>query len=104
MADDLRDGVPGLLAGLCVAKLSSSASRSCSDCPETDVCFDCREATVLAGLEAGCALSSLNWARSSSSVGAFLEDIVRLRVMGAGSFLSNCFVSLGKGVVGDNPC
>ena len=82
---DLRDGVPGLLVGRCVARLSSSARRSCSGCPVTEGCFDCREPVVLAGFDADCAPRSSNWARSSSLVGAFFEDMVRLRVMGAGN-------------------
>ena len=98
---DRRDGVPGRLAGRCVARLSSSARRSCSACPETDVCFVCREAAVLSGLEAACAPRSSNSARSSSFVGAFLEDMVRLRVMGAADCAATTRAA-GNGV-GDGP-
>lgn len=49
---DLRDGVDGRLTGLCEARLSSSASRSCSDLDEAAVCFAFEE-VLLAGFEAG---------------------------------------------------
>ncbi len=78
---DLREGVEGRLIGLSVARLSSSASRSCSDLDDAAICFDF-ELVILVGFGARVSVPrSSNWARSSSSVGAafdFLEAIVSL--------------------------
>ena len=49
---DLREGVDGRLTGLCVARLSSSASRSCSDFVDPAACL-ALELLVLAGFWAG---------------------------------------------------
>jgi hypothetical protein len=79
---DLREGVDGRLAGLCVARLSSSARRSCSDFADAAAACFALELVDLAGLGAeASAPKSSNWAKSSSSVGAcfgFLEAMVWL--------------------------
>jgi hypothetical protein len=90
---DLREGVEGRLAGLCVARLPSSARRSCSDCADAEICFVAAlDGFVLVGFEAGPSVPrSSNCARSSSSVGAgfgFLEAMI-LQSMSATS--SNYF-------------
>lgn len=76
-AVDLSDGVDGRLVDLCVARLSSSARRSCSDCEAVACLVDVLDELLLVGFEASVPKSSI-CANNSLLVGvslAFFEAI-----------------------------